>query len=333
MRCIFCLKDRPGTEEHVFPLAIGGRVTIDRVCRLCNSTLGSRVDAALSNSFVVRARRAELGLSGSSGTPPAAYEMLVGVAKLANEPERRIQTKFNKKSGRLDIRALHHATDVIMPNGSKARQIVIDARDKDQIPKIIQRERKRHGLQPFSQEQLAAEAARCAENITCVNDPSVIFELTCDFAYVRHAMIKIAYELAFLWLGESYLDDPSAAELREAICSSDLTSTDRLSAFVGDAEGCDVFTFWPSSKTQHLAYAFPCGTGELAVAVRVFDCHAAVVSVTKDAARYLVGAGAQEKLRFLTIDAVTGRKENVPLFGELLAYATRVTRAGLESRE
>jgi transposase, IS6 family len=68
MRCIFCLKERPGSEEHVFPLAIGGTLTTDRVCEPCNSTLGSRVDSALTDNFAVRIRRAELGLAGNSGT-------------------------------------------------------------------------------------------------------------------------------------------------------------------------------------------------------------------------------------------------------------------------
>jgi hypothetical protein len=47
MRCIFCTNERPPSVEHVFPLAIGGHRTTDRVCKECNSTLGSRVDAAI----------------------------------------------------------------------------------------------------------------------------------------------------------------------------------------------------------------------------------------------------------------------------------------------
>src|SRR5260221_9747795 len=100
-RCIFCLEERPGSEEHVFPSAIGGRLTTDRVCRPCNSTLGSRVDAALSDSFIIRSRRARLGLAGNSGTPPAIHEMLLGVAKLAKHPERRVKITFNNATGKL----------------------------------------------------------------------------------------------------------------------------------------------------------------------------------------------------------------------------------------
>jgi hypothetical protein len=72
-------------------------------------------------------------------------------------------------------------------------------------------------MPPLSQEQLTAEFLKWTQHITTVENPSVLFELTFSFAYLRHAMIKIAYELAFLWLGESYLDDQSAADLRSAI--------------------------------------------------------------------------------------------------------------------
>jgi hypothetical protein len=61
MLCIFCDQERAPSIEHVFPLAIGGTVTTDRVCAPCNSVLGSRVDAALSDFFPVRMRRAEQG--------------------------------------------------------------------------------------------------------------------------------------------------------------------------------------------------------------------------------------------------------------------------------
>ena len=141
MRCIFCLNERPGSKEHVFALAIGGSLVTYRVCEPCNSTLGSPVDAALSDFFPIRMRRAELGLAGNSGKPPALHEMLLGVASLVDDPDRRVQITFNKATGQLDIRALHHASNLVLPDGSKARQIIVDERDKGQIATIIQQER------------------------------------------------------------------------------------------------------------------------------------------------------------------------------------------------
>jgi len=156
MLCIFCLKDRVPSLEHVFPLAIGGTLTTNRVCKECNSTLGSRVDSALSDFSPIRLRRAKLALAGNGGVPPALHEFLLGDATLIGRDANRVQTSFNKATGRLHTKQLYHASDVVMPDGSKARQITIDESDKDKIPKIIQRERKRRGLPPLSEEMLKA---------------------------------------------------------------------------------------------------------------------------------------------------------------------------------
>ena len=78
MRCIFCMKDRPPSDEHIFPLAIGGSLHTQRVCRECNSILGSTVDAPLSDHIFIVIRRAELGLKGNSNTIPDALKNLLG---------------------------------------------------------------------------------------------------------------------------------------------------------------------------------------------------------------------------------------------------------------
>lgn len=85
MRCIFCREDRAPSLEHVFPSAIGGTLTTDRVCAGCNSDLGARVDAALCDFLPMRSRRAKLGLAGNSKTPPPWYEIFLGEATLVGE--------------------------------------------------------------------------------------------------------------------------------------------------------------------------------------------------------------------------------------------------------
>jgi hypothetical protein len=302
MLCIFCSEERPPSREHVFPLAIGGTITTSRVCEACNSTLGSRVDAALNDFLPIRTRRAQLGLAGHGREPPSQFEILLGDQKLVGPAANRIRTTFNKATGKLDIRQLHHATDVILPDGRKARQVTLDRRDKDQIPKIIQRERKRHGFPPLSKEALAVEAQKFTVNV--IENPLVQVTISVSFAYLRHAMMKIAYELAFLWLGEFYLDDPLAVELRKAICKEDLTSTDGLAGYVGEAEPCTAFRFWTPHEAHHLAFASVV-MGVIVVSVRVFDVYAAVIVVSREPGRYVRSAADSSKLRFLAIDSVS----------------------------
>ena len=332
MRCIFCLQERPGSEEHVFPVAIGGRLTTDRVCERCNSILGSRVDRALCDNFLIRSRRAQLGLAGNSGTVPAVHEWLLGKATLAQHPERRVQITLDNATGRLAIRALHHASDVIISDGSRARLVIVDEKDGHQIPRIIQRERKRHGVPPLSEEELAVETRRWTQSVTTIENPQLVCERSYSFAYLRHAMLKIAYELAFLWMGEAYLDDPLAADLRAAIFEPDPASTDRLLCARCDAEGCEAFKFWSLDKARHLAFALV-GNDGITIAVRVFDIHVAIVLVTTDAARYLTGDDPGAKLRFLSIEPVSGRMHDTTIYDESVRIALAMTAARRAAHE
>jgi hypothetical protein len=166
------------------------------------------------------------------------------------------------------------------------------------------------------EDELAAEVLKATQNVTAIDKPKVSKQMTVTFAFLRHAMMKIAYELAFLWLGEAYLDDPTAVSLRTAICSPDMNSTDGLRGYVGDVAGCDAFRFWSDDNRHHLAYAFHDANGGIAMAVRVFDIQAAVVSMTNDAARYLSGQDESALLRFLSINPERGDMRNVPFLEE-----------------
>ena len=309
MLCIFCIKDREPSCEHVFPLAIGGTVTTDRVCKPCNDVLGSRVDAALCDFFPIRMRRAELELAGNNKKVPTWYEMFLGEAKLLGHAADRVVTRINPETGKLETWQLHHAVDVVEPNGQKARHITIDARNKDQLPKIIQRERRRHGLLPLSDEQLTD--VMNSLQTTTIEQPVISRQLKISFAFLRHAMFKIAYELAFLWLGEDYLADPLAIRIREAICNPDLSATDDLTAFVGTAEECTVINnIWKPHKEHHLAHASVSMNQVLVVCVRIFDIYAAVIVVSEDPALYLKDKADRAKLRFIVIDAARGLEIN-----------------------
>jgi HNH endonuclease len=327
VRCIFCRLERAPSLEHILPLAIGGTVTTERVCEECNSTLGSRVDAALCDFFPIRMRRAKLRLAGNSGSPPAWYEMFLGDASLVGAAANRVQTTFDEASGKLDTRQLYHAADMIASDGTRFRQITIDERDKNQIPTIIQRERRRHGLRPLTEDELTAAAADYS--IVTVDKPVVRLDLKFSFAYLRHAMIKIAYELAFLWFGEDYLSDPLAEELRAAILSPDVASTDEVVGYVGETSDSDGFgQFWLPDEGHHLAYSnIIAGMGAV-VCVRIFDIYAAAIVVSRNPGCYIMKPVDRVKLRFLAIDSVDGRTILATFDEESGRLATMMTAQG-----
>jgi hypothetical protein len=140
-------------------------------------------------------------------------------------------------------------------------------------------------------------------------------------------MMKIVYELAFLWLGESYLDDPLAEQLRTAICAPDPASTDGIPGYVGESRDCEPLAFWMPHPAHHLAYATILLGRQILIAVRIFDIQAAVLVVSNEPARYLQMPG-DPKLRFVAINSVDGAMKNTSFAEEQqrLAQAMTATR-------
>jgi hypothetical protein len=157
MLCIFCLKEKPPGDEHVFPLAIGGSLPTDRVCKQCNSVLGTSVDAPLCNNVFIVMRRQQLGLRGNSNTLPDELKAFFGTGELVGDSGKRIQVSRNPSTGEPELKMMYHASEKELGEGVRQRQITIDPKDAGQIGTIIQRELKRAGFEPRSSEQLKAE--------------------------------------------------------------------------------------------------------------------------------------------------------------------------------
>jgi hypothetical protein len=103
---------------------------------------------------------AGLSLAGNSGKPPGRFELLTGDVELVGEVGGRLRVTYDEANNVLDLHRLYQATDAVTPDGHKIRQIVVGARDKEKLPVIINRERKRQGMPPLSDEELAIEISK-----------------------------------------------------------------------------------------------------------------------------------------------------------------------------
>src|SRR5579885_1288411 len=133
MLCIFCLKEHPASDEHVFPLSIGGNLITKRVCSNCNSRLGSSVDTTITEHPLILMRRSQLRLSGNSGDIPDVFKTVFGVGNLASDPNKKIQAFIDPKTGKIKTKQLYNSIDIQQENGSILRQISIDASDAEQL--------------------------------------------------------------------------------------------------------------------------------------------------------------------------------------------------------
>jgi hypothetical protein len=217
MRCIFCLKERSPSVEHVFPEAIGGRLKIDRVCKPCNEWLGAKVDVLLTDDDFVILKRAELEMQHRAGNPVDPWAKVFRNGTLANDPDQRVQIVRDPVTGQLQPKLMYKSVRTKLDDGSENVRITLDASDGDKIGKIIQRERRRAKMDPLSEHEIAALVAAAKRQMGSIERPEVLHKPVVNLSNYQRGISKIIYELAWLWLGDDYLADPAAEQLRNVI--------------------------------------------------------------------------------------------------------------------
>jgi HNH endonuclease len=311
MRCFFCLEERKPTEERVFPHAIGGTLTIDRVCKPCNDFWGAKVDVLLTNHELILIKRAEFGMIDRSGKATDPF----GVGTLASEPEKRIELVPDPKTDRLQPRMRYHSTRTKRDDGSETVEITLDASQIGEVEKIIQRERKRAGLDPAPDHEIEAYVAAVRQQIRTIEQPSVLYSFRIDTYDFRRGICKIIYELACLWLGDAYLDDPVAQMLRNVILSGTEEKIVGQILFDG-AVPC--LSLWKGEPKAHIAFGRQQGEAFI-IAVRIFDAASGVLCVTNTASIYPSITDG----RFLLIDLTGGSSRNCSLEDEVIRMTNR----------
>lgn len=288
--CIFCLKEAPPSEEHVFPDAIGGALTIDRVCKTCNELLNERADRGVIQHPLVRMVRAQLKIPDRRGNTLDPFADIFGKGTIVgDEPGQEVIARRDPLTNTVTLKLIRHRTEKRRPDGTKDVEIKIDSRDADQIPLIIQRERKRAGLTELSGSALDLAVSRIlARGLTEVRHPVVCHQPSFRFTDPNRGMLKIAYELAWYWLGDDYLDDESAQQLRQVILSDGPLDDPKLPKIPGSVSVGEVLpalVLWNHIPNVHFAM-MNCLQKHVGVAVRVFHVLSAVVGVSEEPARY-----------------------------------------------
>jgi hypothetical protein len=154
--CIFCRNEREPSIEHVFPAAIGGALTIERVCKPCNDRLGAEVDAPLSNHRTILIKRQLLGIARRDGTQ-IGYEEILGHGKLVKDPDQRVRIVPEPGTGRWKHQLIYKSERIKSEDGTEIVRVTCDPSQAREVKKRIQRNRKREGLRSLSEIELQAE--------------------------------------------------------------------------------------------------------------------------------------------------------------------------------
>jgi hypothetical protein len=299
--CIFCLLEKEESEfneEHVFPRAIGGSFVTRAVCAACNGKLGSSVDAALTQHVAVQMRRNELNLEGNSRTVPDPLRQ----GTLVQPPYLKVGEITTP--GSEPLRIVPDVRRDSRPDGSEHILITMDARDEDGLIAATNKILQRKGFKPKDPEEIRSFIKRVSDPT-----PEVAVPVTFDLVLYKPALLKIAYELTAIWLGDAYLADPAAGEIRRTLSAAEPmkimptpTCLERIGRREQGADPAD-----GAGPNHHLACVSPV-KGTITALVHVFDIFEAVIVMSADASCYPTFTG-----RLLVIDAVSGTFEEKSL--------------------
>jgi hypothetical protein len=312
MICIFCLEERPDTPEHVFPEAIGGTLVIRRVCKPCNSWLGSKADAPLLDHLLVLEPRSRLGIPGKEGAVPDPIARLFGGQKwpLAADQDQHVIFIRDPQTGRPVPKLVPSERRVSLPGGGEAIQVRVDELDQEELPKIVQRLRNRAGLPPLSAPELSAVMERAlASERGALENPQILITPKFDMLTYQRGMLKIAYELAWLWLGDEWLHDAAAVRLRNAIFepNRDFTAYKVRGTVLPGADLAPLL-LWQMETDCHIGHAMRIADGnQISVGVRVFSAVSAVIHATDEGWRYPDFGAGNSLGQFIALDPAERR--------------------------
>jgi hypothetical protein len=199
-RCIICTIPKPiaaFNKEHVIPDAIGGRVVIYHVCIDCNSNLGEQADHHLTDHLLILMFRSEHHIGGAPNPFPEG--------RLLDDPRQIVYTEV--KDGvlvpKMRVQKLETDTPGII-------QFTGGTKDQKAIRAAIDKTFKRNNLPPITDEEFN-------ERLSETPIAGMTVDVPVDDFYYARALAKIAYEMTWRWLGNSYIDDELAPAIRHFI--------------------------------------------------------------------------------------------------------------------
>ncbi len=297
-------------------------MTIDRVCKPCNDWLGANVDVLLTDHDLILIKRAQLGVRDSGGNVINPWKDVFRRGVMANDPAQRVELDHDEDSGELVPRVLYKSTRTTLDNGNQLLQITIDASKADEIGKIIERTRQREGLPPLSEKELSDQVAAAKANVRRIDQPEVKYGIDVDVRAYKRAVCKSAYELAWQWLGDDYLEDPVAVNLRDLILKD---AKDEIRGSIDLTGDTPALLPWKSEGCAHVGIGQRVA-GHLCIAIRIFDVVSGVIDVSDTEDKYRSRGRSLGEGLFVLNDPQTGALRQSTLVEELLRLSSRSRR-------
>ncbi len=322
MHCIICKKPKPHDEfttEHIFPESIGGDITLNCVCKDCNSSLGHSVDSNLLSHVFVDFERFILRIPGKSGKIPNP------IAKgYINDGQDEIQCIFDKFGVFKELKTFPKIKTSFGDNGTLEIQVKADAKEKANLKAIFNKILKRSGLDKLSEEEI-----QNIENTQPLpgEQPLISKTFVIDLFSYKLAIIKIAYELGYHCLGNTYFNDNMGESLRLSILDNSLEENwlrkHSIDAKIGLVEGeISLFPHFTNEKDHHIALIERSDSdNKLICRIKIFNAFQGVITISKSLHLY-----PNFVSKFIAINAQTQKSRESDLEIELLKIAGAIPR-------
>lgn len=204
--CIFCMKEKSPSEEHIFPDSLGGLLITFDVCKTCNDYLGRQVDSPLINHYIMKLIRIKYKLIGKKGNLPNPF------AKGQLDDGTKVHYLMDKNGQPRKLYSLPKKELVSKLGERKTIKFSVDVDDEDKLYKMVNAELKRSNLPTMTRDKFKNSTKR----ITNTN-PKMNVQVEMSLVDWHRAILKIIYECTYYVLGKEYLLDPIAENFRKLI--------------------------------------------------------------------------------------------------------------------
>lgn len=213
-KCIICKKIKNSNDfnkEHVIPESIGGSLTIDNVCKACNSKLGKEIDSKITNDFLIKGNTVKNKIKNKKNKEKVLFEKLTS----NKNPKIKIRAKRGK-NGKFENWESNTSLKP-SPDNKSIHSIYYDPnKDKETVLKDIEKLFKNKYKKILTEEE-KKEIVYKMNNEYTYPEIEFNFNSTIDFKKIAREFNKIAYETAHYILGKKYFDDEIGQDLRESL--------------------------------------------------------------------------------------------------------------------
>jgi hypothetical protein len=311
-QCALCMCEKPISEfnvEHIFLDAIGGALTCQDLCTVCNSQLGEGHDSRLANHALVRLTCTAFKIRGKNHGIPNPFRN----SQATTADGHPVRVTVDRQTGMFGMEIVQRVAKSrsTTPDGRPVThvRVTVDSKNKADAVDITNKILRKQGLPAKSAEDLEPLMRRSPAGAA---HASLSMSLD-DFV---PSLLKTAYLLALRWLGPSYLTDPMADKIRSLLIIENPDESDytRL-GILGEADMATMddreeLTALGVQPHEHMGVLVSTPNGIL-VNVYIFQVLVAKFWVSQDSGRY-----GKASTHFVFLDAIERQvREQIFLHG------------------